>query len=104
MTENEKRARRISDTIPAVRDLRRRRSRRVPLDADVTFLQPAETTGLTVDASPTGLRVIVNAEMRPGDKCVAVVQLPTGEEMHERARVVWTKRASSGWMTGLEFV
>ena len=76
----------------------------MPLEADIEFLHPTRMTGVTVDASDTGFRVIVDAPLEPGTRCVALVQLPSGEETHERATVVWSRRATQGWLVGLEFV
>jgi hypothetical protein len=97
------RPRRISDTIARVVDDQGSR-RRVPIRADVTFLQPAHATGVTLDADETGMRVLVDCALRPGDRCIAVVQLPDGEETHERATVLWARRSSHGWVAQLEFV
>lgn len=100
MTE---RRRRISDIIPAVDDDGARHSRRFALNADVTFLQPANTTGVALDANNTGMRVVVDSPIEVGSRCIAVVQLADGGETHERAEVVWSERSSSGWVVGLKF-
>jgi len=98
------RRRRISDTIPKVEDDGVRSSRRLPVEADIEFLHPSHMTGVTIDASASGLRAIVDSRLEPGTRCVALVQLPSGEETHERVKVVWARRAAQGWLVGLEFV
>lgn len=97
------RQRRISDIIPSVEDDGPRESRRFALNADVHFLQPEGTTGVTLDANATGMRVIVDSPMEVGSRCIAVVALADGDETHERARVVWSERSPRGWVVGLEF-
>ena len=98
------RPRRISDTLPKVDDDGARSTRRIPVEADVRFLHPYTSIGVTVDANETGMRVVVDEPLHPGDRCVAVVQLADGEETHERAEVVWVRRTSRGWMMGLRFM
>ena len=97
------RKRRISDIMPKVEDDGPRESRRFALNADVTFLQPANTTGVTLDANASGMRVVVDAPMEVGSRCIAVVQLADGGETHERAEVVWSERSARGWVVGLRF-
>ncbi len=97
------RSRRISDIIPCVQDDGPRQTRRFALDADITFLQPANTLGVTVDANASGMRVIVDAPMKVGARCIARVQLADGAETHERVEVVWSQRSPRGWMVGLRF-
>jgi hypothetical protein len=100
----ELRRRRISDTLPkVVEEPTPGEARRYRIDADIRFLQPAGLTGVTIDATHTEMTVVVDSPLRPGQRCVAVVQLATGEELHERAEVVWAKRAPNGWMAGLSF-
>jgi PilZ domain len=96
------RRRRISDIIPKV-TAEEEPGRRVPLDAEVTFLQPAEMSGVAVDANEQGMSVETDGPLEPGTRCIAVVQLPDGEETHERLRVVWSRRSARGWITGLAF-
>ena len=99
----EERRRRISDIIPRAQDDGPRASRRFALSADVTFLQPANTVGVALDANATGMRVVVDTPIAVGARCIAVVQLADGGETHERAKVIWTERSPQGWMIGLEF-
>ena len=100
MTE---RGRRISDIIPKVDDEGARTSRRFALNADVTFLQPARMTGVALDASESGMRVVVDTPLEVGARCIAVVQLASGGETHERAEVIWSRRSPRGWIIGLRF-
>ena len=97
------RPRRISDTIARVVDEGGAR-KPVPIRAEVTFLQPTNATGVTLEADDTAMRVLIDRELKPGDRCIAVVQLADGEETHERATVLWVRRASNGWVAHLEFV
>lgn len=96
------RKRRISDIIPAVQG-QGIAGRNVALDADVRFLQPADTIGVAIDANATGMRVVVDNPIAVGSRCIAVVQLTDGDETHERARVVSSERSPRGWIVGLEF-
>ena len=93
--------RRISDTLPKVDDVET--ETRFPIDADVVFLQPAGLTGVALEASRTGMRVVVDSPLELGQRCVAVVQLPSGEETHERAEVVAVERGQNGWIADLVF-
>ncbi|MEZ4443932.1 MAG: PilZ domain-containing protein [Polyangiaceae bacterium] len=97
--------RRISDIIPKVVDdeVGKRASGRVPFDADIRFLHPGDVTGVAVDASEGGLRVVTASRLEPGTRCIAVVQLADGEETHERMEVVWSHRSAEGWVAGLAF-
>jgi hypothetical protein len=94
--------RRISDTLPKV-EADDEEEKHYPLDADITFLQPAGLTGVALEASRTGMRVVVDSPLELGQRCVAVVQLPTGEELHERAEVVALRRGPNGWVADLVF-
>lgn len=96
-------ARRISDIIPKVDDNGVRSSQRVPLDASVTFLQPEGITARAVDANHAGMRIVADEPLSPGQKCIALVRLASGDDLHERMEVVWTRRAEDGWEIGLEF-
>lgn len=99
------RRKRISDTIPIVEDDGVRSSVRVPVSAPVVFLHPSNARGTTLDVSDTGMRVVLDRPLRPGDRCVAVVQPEEGgAETHERAEVVWSRLTEDGWMVGLRFV
>jgi hypothetical protein len=93
--------RRISDTIPKVDG--EQALPRVRLNAPITFLQPAETSGVAIDATHTSLRVVVDGPLEPGQRCVAIVQLSNGEETHERMQVLWSRRSTQGWVATLEF-
>ena len=95
--------RRISDTLPKVEDDEVESETRFPIDADVVFLQPAGLTGVALEASRTGMRVVVDSPLELGQRCVAVVQLQTGEETHERAEVVAIERGQNGWVADLVF-
>jgi hypothetical protein len=100
------RERRISDLIPKADDADedgQRETKRIPLDADVTFIHPAEISGVALDASEGGLKVVTEKPLHPGTRCIALVQLPSGDETHERMEVVWTKRTTQGWVAGLSF-
>lgn len=97
------RARRISDTICKVDDKGVRGSQRVPLDASVIFLQPVGITGQAVDVNHSGMRVMVDEPLLPGQKCIAVVRLSSGDDLHERMEVIWSRRAQDGWEVGLAF-
>jgi hypothetical protein len=97
------RQKRISDTIPKVDDEGVRQSQRVPLTGTLSFLQPEGVTGEAVDANADGMRVVTDAPLRPGDKCIAVVQLASGDSTHERMEVIWSRRSARGWEAGLRF-
>ena len=97
------RPKRISDTIPVVTDDGQRRTQRVPLNAAVTFLHPEGVHGQTIDANADGMRVVTDGPLKPGDRCVAIVHLETGDETHERLEVIWSRRGSRGWEAGLKF-
>lgn len=99
----EQQRRRISDTLPKVDTEHELGTRSFPLDADIIFLQPAGLTGVALEASHMGMRVVTDSPLEPGQKCVAVVQLPSGEELHERAEVIWSRRGPNGWIAGLVF-
>jgi PilZ domain-containing protein len=96
--------RRISNIVPKVDDpLGERSSERVAINANVTFLHPPGLSGMVIDASDTGMRVVVDQPLHPGDRCIVLVHL-AGGDTHERAKVVWLKRQREGWVCGLEFV
>jgi hypothetical protein len=102
MTE---RMRRISDIIPRIEADEQpegQRARRFVLDAEVKFLQPARMTGFALDASETGMRVVLDAPLAVGSRCIAVVELASGAT-HERVEVVWSRRSARGWEVGLKF-
>ncbi len=96
--------RRISDIIPRQTDDQGlRESKRFALNAEVTFLQPPNTQGVAIDANSTGMRVVVDAPIAVGSRCIAVVELADGAQTHERAEVVWAERSAQGWVVGLRF-
>jgi hypothetical protein len=97
------RKRRISEIIPKVEDPGVRESQRVPLAGQISFLHPRGVLGECVDANRDGLRVVTDGPLNPGDKCIAVVQLESGDETHERLEVMWSKRSAVGWEAGLKF-
>jgi hypothetical protein len=99
------RQRRISDIIPKIEpelEGEGERARRFVLNAEVRFLQPANMTGFALDASETGMRVVLDAPLAVGARCIAVVQLASGPT-HERVEVVWTRRSPRGWEVGFKF-
>jgi hypothetical protein len=96
--------RRISDIIPKVDDeVGERSSQRLSLNADVTFLHPPGLSGVALDASDSGMRVVLDQPIHPGERCIVLVHLQGGDT-HERAKVVWLRRQREGWVCGLEFV
>jgi len=100
------RNKRISDVIEAVSEDEEdgaRASRRIPVDAEVKFLHPHGIRGQAVDVNQGGMRVLANGELTPGQKCVAEVQLATGDSTHERLEVIWARRSPRGWEIGLQF-
>jgi hypothetical protein len=96
-------ARRISDIIPKIDDDGQRGARRFRLNADIEFVSPANTSGIALEASHEGMRVLVDAPLAVGTRCIAVVQLQSGEKVHERAEVMWLRRSRRGWIAGLSF-
>ncbi|MEM9694724.1 MAG: PilZ domain-containing protein [Myxococcota bacterium] len=100
------RRRRISDTIEAVvvdDEEGARDSQRVPMLAEVVFLHPKGLRGVAVDASRGGMRIVLEEELEIGQRCIAIVQLESGEKTHERMEVVWVKRTHRGWEVGFKF-
>lgn len=82
----------------------RRRSRRFPLNAEVTVRQPQLALGVAINASAGGLRVAIDVEL-PQDQTLDIELRFTDERASvERARVVWSKRFRDGFIVGLEFV
>lgn len=98
------RTKRISDVIEAVTEEDgARASGRVPVDADVTFLHPHGISGQAIDVNQGGMRVLVDRELTPGQRCVAEVRLTSGDSTHERMEVIWSRRSERGWEIGLQF-
>jgi hypothetical protein len=98
------RQRRISDIIEAIpEEGGARQSSRLPMEAEVTFLHPEGVSGQTLDLNHGGMRVLTDEELTVGQRCIAMVKLPTGSTTHERVKVVWSRRSNRGWEAGLQF-
>jgi hypothetical protein len=89
---------------PQVHRGARRRHRRYPLNAEVTFLAPAGARGVTLNASSGGLRVAVDQDVTVGDLCAVDVLFPGGRRSLEHCRVVWSQQHPDGFVMGLEFI
>lgn len=101
---------RIANLLPVGREDRehhrgaRRRSQRFPLNADVTFVEPAPAEGIVLNASAGGLRVTADRAIPVGELCVVDVIFSDDRHSIEHARVVWSRHLPDGWVLGLEFV
>ncbi len=81
----------------------RRRSRRYPLNAEVEIVEPLSASGVTLNASAGGIRILIDREPPRGAECVLEVRFTTSRCSFERARVVWAREIADGWIVGLEF-
>lgn len=77
----------------------RRKWHRTPIDAGVELLVPVRATGATLNISAGGVLVAISRPIQAGEICALTL-----EGQPEMARVAWTRRISSGWLAGLEFV
>jgi hypothetical protein len=82
----------------------RRRSRRFPLNAEVDVLEPVRASGVTLNASAGGLRIVVDQELKAGSVCELSVHFTAEKVSRETARVVWSRTMRDGWVLGLEFL
>ena len=82
----------------------RRRSKRYRLNANVQFLSPVQTEGVTINMSEGGLRVVLPETIPDGQECLLEVWLTPRRFHTERARVVWSQEYVDGWVLGLEFL
>ena len=81
----------------------KREWRRVSFRAAVTVLHPRPAVGVTLDVSVSGMRIVVDTALCPGERCIVQVRLPEGGFTHERAHVVWSRLGPYGWEAGLRF-
>ena len=82
----------------------RRRAARRPFHATIEMVQPVAGEGVTLNASDGGLRVAVDARLRPDEICLFYVKELGGEPTLKRARVAWSRQVSDGWIAGLEIL
>ena len=82
----------------------RRRSRRFPLNAVVTVVDPVEAAGVAINASAGGIRIFVDREVPAQAICTLRVQFTSDRCSCEQARVVWCRSVRDGWVIGLEFL
>jgi hypothetical protein len=81
----------------------RRRSRRWPVEGEVTFVAPHSVGAQLINASSGGLAVAVDSPISVGELCVVRVRTTEGQETQEHARVVWSKAQGGLWAIGLRF-
>ena len=82
----------------------RRRTRRYPVDAEVVVIEPRKTTGLALNASAGGLRIMVVDEIPQGEQCLLELSFTEDRRSTEKAKVVWSQEHADSWVLGLEFV
>jgi hypothetical protein len=70
----------------------------------VRLVHPARATGRAIDASASGMRVLVDYPLREGDRCIIDVRLENGEQRHHRGVVMWTRPDNGRCMAGLMFM
>lgn len=81
----------------------RRRSRRFPLNAEIVVLEPTEASGVALNASAGGMRILVDQELQVESVCRLEARFTQDLCSCERARVVWCRALADGWVVGLEF-
>lgn len=82
----------------------RRHSHRWAFDADVELRAPIRGTGMTLNASSGGLRVVMDTVVSIGEICAICVRTLDGRESTEQVRVVWSQARPDGYVMGLQFV
>ena len=80
----------------------RRTTDRVPLHADVEVLSPSPARGVVLNASMGGLRIAIDKPLYVGDYCHLKIGTDEGDGKKARARVIWVKEKTDGWVVGLE--
>ena len=80
----------------------RRTERRSPYDALVRVMEPTKGIGVALNVSESGIRVVVDCELRPSDVCRIVLVDRGGSQRTEQMRVAWSRRLRDGWVAGLE--
>ena len=82
----------------------RRSSPRHSFHADVELLDPRSATGIVINASAGGMRIVIDEPLDVGVACIAKVVTAAGKELYEKARVVWTREEPDGYIVGLAFI
>jgi hypothetical protein len=82
----------------------RRRAHRYPINAEVTVIEPIVTEGVALNASAGGIRIMVVDEIAAGEPCLLELHFTEERRSLEKARVVWSREHSDGWVMGLEFL
>jgi len=94
-----------SDVRPAAReDEERRGAARSHSDAKVEVLSPIPQVASAVDVSRTGLQLSLDHWLSSGTVCDLRITTHSGRMIHKRVRVIWTRRAGKGSVSGLEVV
>jgi hypothetical protein len=93
-----------SEVRPAAHEDERRRADRSLSDAEVEILSPIQQVASAVDVSRTGMQVSLDHWLSSGTVCDLRITTHSGRLMHKRVRVIWTRRAGKGSVSGLEVV
>jgi hypothetical protein len=70
----------------------------------VTVLSPSRASGVVLNASTGGLRIAIDRALYVNDCCDLELATDEGKGRPTRARVVWVKEMTDGWVVGLELV
>jgi len=93
-----------SEVRPAAGEEERRRADRWDSDAKVEILSPIQQVASARDVSQTGIRLSLDHWLSAGTVCDLRITTHSGQTMHKRVRVIWTRREGKSCVSGLEVV
>jgi hypothetical protein len=93
-----------SEVRPAAREDERRGADRWHSDAEVEILSPIQQVASAVDVSKTGIQLSLDHWLSAGTVCDLRITTHSGQTMHKRVRVIWTRREGKSCVSGLEVV
>jgi len=93
-----------SEVRPAAGEQERRRADRWHSDAEVEILSPIRQIASALDVSQTGMQLSLDHWLSAGTVCDLRITTHSGQTMHKRVRVIWTRREGKHCVSGLEVV